>query len=164
MQELQSALDQLEAELVPAEVEALPEGAELVEAVTTEEPVQVTAVEAEAEVEIEAPVEEPVGPEGEPVIVAEPEIEEAVAVEAVAAPEGGPVEEEEPSTFDQLFALRPDVLTFETADEEDLEEDDDKKKKKKKKKFVEMEFDPDRNAMVVKKKRKRGGEWDETSW
>jgi N utilization substance protein A len=63
-----------------------------------------------------------------------------------------------------LFALRPEVLTYETAEEEESEEEGDKKKKKRKKKFVEMEFDPERNAMVVKKKRKRGGEWDETSW
>jgi N utilization substance protein A len=171
MQELQTALDKLEAELLPVEIEAQPEEVEAeeavtVEAVTTEEPVMETPVvaEAEAEVEVEPPVEEVVAPEAEPVAVTEPEMaEEAVPVEAIAAPEGEG-EEEEPSTFDQLFALRPDVLTFETVEDEDLEEEDDKKKKKKKKKFVEMEFDPDRNAMVVKKKRKRGGEWDETSW
>jgi N utilization substance protein A len=170
MQELQTALDQLEARLPVAEAEVHPEEAVQVEVVPSEveEPVQVTPVaaeaEAEAEVEVEAPVEEGAEAEVEPVVVAESEIEEAVVVEAVATPEGEPVEEEEPSTFDQLFALRPDVLTYETADEEELEEEEDKKKKKKKKKFVEMEFDPDRNAMVVKKKRKRGGEWDETSW
>ena len=168
MQELQSALDRLEAELLqPVEIEAAPvevEAEEAVEAAPAEELVQVAPVAAEAEIEVEAPVEEAVATEVEPVMVAEPEVEEALPLEAVAVPEGEAVEEEEPSTFDQLFALRPDVLTYETADEEDLEEEDDKKKKKKKKKFVEMEFDPDRNAMVVKKKRKRGGEWDETSW
>jgi len=164
MQELQTSLDRLEAQLAPAEVEALPEEVEAVEALPAEEPVQVTPVVAEAKVEIEVPLEEVTAPEVEPVVVEEPEIEEAVAMEAVAAPAGEGAEEEEPSTFDQLFALRPDVLTYETSDEEDLEDEDDKKKKKKKKKFVEMEFDPDRNAMVVKKKRKRGGEWDETSW
>ncbi|OGO36348.1 MAG: hypothetical protein A2W35_03310 [Chloroflexi bacterium RBG_16_57_11] len=164
MQELQTSLDRLEAQLAPAEVEALPEEVAAVEALPAEEPVQVTPVVAEAKVEIEVPLEEVTAPEVEPVVVEEPEIEEAVAMEAVAAPAGEGAEEEEPSTFDQLFALRPDVLTYETSDEEDLEDEDDKKKKKKKKKFVEMEFDPDRNAMVVKKKRKRGGEWDETSW
>lgn len=171
MQELQTALDKLEAELLLAVVEAQPEVVEEVEAVPVEEPVEPAPVvaEMEAEVEAEVPSEAVTPGVAEPIEVQEPEtveglVVEAVAMEAVAAPEGERAEEEEPSTFDQLFALRPDVLTYETSDEEDVEEDDDKKKKKKKKKFVEMEFDPDRNAMVVKKKRKRGGEWDETSW
>jgi transcription termination/antitermination protein NusA len=162
MQELQTALDRLEAQLAPVEVEAPAEEVEVIEAAPVEEPVQAEALAAEAEAEAEVPVEEVPAAELEPVVAAE--AEEALPLEAVAVSEGEVVEEEEPSTFDQLFALRPDVMSIETADEEDLEEDDDKKKKKKKKKFVEMEFDPDRNAMVVKKKRKRGGEWDETSW
>jgi N utilization substance protein A len=171
MQELQNAMDQLMAQLPPVEAEALPaEGEALAEAaqeeVVGEPPVEEAAPEAQVSVEAEAEVltEEQVAAEAEVEVEAEPEaVAETVAEEAVAVVEGQ-VEEEEPATFDQLFALRPEVLTYETAEEEESEEEGDKKKKKRKKKFVEMEFDPERNAMVVKKKRKRGGEWDETSW
>jgi len=88
---------------------------------------------------------------------AQPELVEPEA-EAVAVPE------EEPSSLDELFALRPDILEFVTpVDSEDEDEDDadrKKKAKKKKKKFVEMEYDPDKDVVVYKKKRKRGDDWD----
>jgi N utilization substance protein A len=171
MQELQSALDQLVAQLPSAEAEAQPVEAEAVvegeEAVAIEEPVEEAPVQAEAAIEApaEAAVEEPAAPEAEPAAIEGAVVEEPVAVEMAAAPEGAVETEEEAGTFDQLFALRPEILTYESGEEEESEEEGDKKKKKKKKKFVEMEFDPERNAMVVKKKRKRGtGEWDETSW
>lgn len=170
MQELQNALDQLLAQLPAVEVEAQPEevAAEIeAEAVAEEEePAPVEEPLQEAPAVVEAAIEEQAALEAE--VEAQP-VEEAVAEEAVpveAAAEivaGG--EEEEPGTFDELFALRPEIMAYDTTDEEELEDEGDKKKKKKKKKFVEMEFDPERNAMVVKKKRKRGtGEWDDTSW
>jgi N utilization substance protein A len=137
-----------------------------------EEPVAIAEPEAEPAasiVEAEAPVEETVSeavpgeelvaeaPEGE-VEAVQPEVE-AVPSEAVPAPS----EEEEVSSLDELFALRPEVLEIETVEEEDDDESSDrKKKKKKKKKFVEVEYDPDQDVMVVKKKRKRGGlEWSD---
>jgi N utilization substance protein A len=93
----------------------------------------------------------------------EPEIPVTEAVELAPAVEGEIKLEEEPSSLDELFALRPEVLEYVSGD--DFEEDDEsdgKKKKKKKKKFVEMEYDPDKDVMVVKKKRKRGGlDWDD---
>ena len=52
-------------------------------------------------------------------------------------------------------------------DEEEDEDDEDFKnidKKKKKKKFVEMEFDPDKGVMIVKRKRKRIEEWESSDW
>jgi transcription termination/antitermination protein NusA len=171
MQELQSALDQLVAQLPSAEAEAQPVEAEAVvegeEVAAIEEPVEEAPVQAEAAVEApaEAAVEEPAAPEAEPAAIEGAVVEQPAAVEMAAAPEGAVETEEEAGTFDQLFALRPEILTYESGEEEESEEEGDKKKKKKKKKFVEMEFDPERNAMVVKKKRKRGtGEWDETSW
>jgi N utilization substance protein A len=177
MQELQTALDNLIVQLPAPEIEAQPEEveveaevkvvAETEEAAAVEEPVEAEAVPVEA-------AEEAVAPEAELEAVADTGVEEAAPVLAeaalaeTAAKPAVPVEgeEEEAGTFDQLFALRPEILTtYEPVEEEELEEEDDKKKKKKKKKFVEMEFDPERNAMVVKKKRKRGtGEWDETTW
>jgi N utilization substance protein A len=180
MAELQNALDQLVAQLPPAEpVEVEAEAqAELAEAqveqaeavVETEEPALVEEpVEAApllVEAMAEAAPEELAVTEAKPLLVEAEATAEAAPEEIAVAPEAEAVlEEEEVGTFDELFALRPEILTYETGEEEDLEEEGDKKKKKKKKKFVEMEFDPERNAMVVKKKRKRGAvDWDETTW
>jgi len=173
MNELQAAIDKLTAEL--AAVEEAPE----VEAAAPEDvaaalPGEETAPVGEAE---EAAVVEEAEGEPQPVeveAVAEaPEMEEPVAtveeVTAEAEPVVAEAQEATPATgeedaivFDQLFSMPTEAATFTPVDEEEEEEEGDKKKKKKKKKFVEMEFDPDHNAMVVKKKRKRsGGEWDD---
>lgn len=155
------------------------------ETVTYPEEVEEPPVEAEAEAEVQEVVEEEVPEaetetvvseveeaaeedktlEGEVEETVEEELEEAV-VEAEAVAEVADEEEEEPATFEELFKLQPDVFEMvETLDTEEVEDDDDqeKKKKKKKKKYVEMEYDPDADFLVVKKKRKRGGEaeWEE---
>jgi N utilization substance protein A len=81
-----------------------------------------------------------------------------------ASPEAVLAEVEEEGTFDQLFTLRPEVVTDTTATEEEEEDASGvkgKKKGKKKKKHVEIEFDPDAGRTFVTKKHKRGGEgWD----
>jgi len=171
MNELQAAIDKLTAELVveeeargaevvaPAELEAAPLAEEELPQVEAEEEAAPEPVEVEM-----LPVEEET-----PAAVEEPEVEpEAVASEVeLAAPETQEAAlaagDEDAGVFDQLFSLPTEAAAFAPADEEDEEEEtDSKKKKKKKKKFVEMEFDPDHNAMVVKKKRKRtGGEWED---
>ena len=154
-------------EVAPVEVEAV---------VPVEETVEIEAPVVEEAVEEIAPVEEVV--EAVEIIEVpaevEPEVVEPVAIEEIAetveeepeiveaepvAEEVG-VSEEEPTSLEELFALRPDVLEFvgPVEDEED-EEEGDRKKKKKKKKYVETEFDPDRNVIVYKKKRKRGDDW-----
>jgi N utilization substance protein A len=72
---------------------------------------------------------------------------------------------EEMSSLDEIFALRPEVLEYPPGDEEaetEEDEDDKKKKKGKKKKFVEVEYDPEKDVVIMKKKHKRGGtEWEE---
>lgn len=72
---------------------------------------------------------------------------------------------EETSTLDEIFALRPEVLEVPVSDEDSEDEDevsaDKKKKGKRKKKFVEVEYDPDKDVVFMKKKHKRGGEWEE---
>jgi len=151
------------------EVEGAGEVSEEVEAA---EPAiaEVEAEEAKLETTLEAE-------EAQPVAATEKaEEEEAVEVEmqveaAAEQPEIGPQEEEEteeePSSLDELFALRPEVLDMvEPLDEDEEEEDDEgrrKRKKRKKKKYVQVEYDPDQDAMIVKKKRKRGGsdDWDD---
>ena len=165
MKELEEALERIreQATLVEAEqvaLEAAPEeeveAAAPAEEVPTEEPAVVEAVEF---VEVEpievAPVE----------AVAEIEAELQVEAETPVEVEAAVVEEEEEVTLDKLFTLTPEALGIqEASEEEDEDETDDKKKKKKKKKFVEMEYDPEKDFLVVKKKRKRGeADWD-GSW
>jgi N utilization substance protein A len=179
--DIENALAELKFEEA-VEAEIALEAVELIEAPTEEievfagaEPVS----EAVEEVQIIEPVQEGVAveivsrePEAEIPVQAKEALPEAVEL-AEAAPEAEPTAipeaifagEDETSTLDEIFALRPDVLEFvgPIDDEEEEEDDSKKKKKKKKKKFVEMEYDPDQDIMVYKKKRKRGelGEWNE---
>jgi N utilization substance protein A len=117
------------------------------EPVAEAQPVEVEAVTEAAEEFVEKPLEE-----------AAPVLEAQVVAEAV---EG---QEEEPTTLDEIFALRPDALEYTEPIEDEEEDEEDsqrKKKKKKKKKFVEVEYDPEQDVVIYKKKRKRGGpgEW-----
>ena len=136
------------------------------EASTTEKPVE-ELIEAQA---VEIPTEQPELKEGvEPQVVQEisgepsetAEIGEEVLVEGVEKGEVVEEEEELPTSLDELFALKPEVLVDNSLAED--EEDDDLKKgkkKKKKSKHVEVVYDPDRDVVMVKKKHKRGAEWD----
>jgi len=147
--EIPEAPKELEEPLVTAgEIPKLEEATVEVEEEGHEEEIQPEVETAQLDVEA-------VAEEG----TAEPEIaEEAEPVETVEELEV----EEEPSSLDEIFALRPEVLEFEQNGDEDEEEDSEQKKaKKKKKKYVEVEYDPDRDAIVAKKKRKRGDlDWD----
>ena len=117
--------------LKPAMEEAAVETLETVEPVADVEPVTETI----------SPVETPAG------------------VEVVEETEG----EEEPS-FDKLFELRPEAIGTVPFEEEEEESDDsnkDKKKGKKKKKHTTVEYDPDKDQVIVTKKHKRGDDgWD----
>jgi transcription termination/antitermination protein NusA len=92
---------------------------------------------------------------------AEPEL--VVEGQAPVTSGEGIEETEKPVDFNEIFTLRPEALVIEGTDEEEDEEDLDKKgkKKKKKKKFVEVVYDPDRDITLVKRKRKRGGDWED---
>lgn len=146
------------------------------------------AVPAEAlELEAEPPAAEAVSEAEEAAIPEAEETKEAMAegeapeeLEAIEEPlvSGQPLEETEgpteevakeiPASLDEIFALKPEAFDLELAEgevEEDEEEEEGggrKKKKKKKKRFVEMEFDPEKDVMIVKRKRKRGAfDWDD---
>lgn len=105
--------------------------------------------------------------EVEPVVASEVESMEVAVVEEITAAEVIPVVEEEieeelPADLDQIFALKPEVFEAAPSSEDEEESGDDKKGtgKKKKKKHVEIEYDPDRDLVMVHKKHKRGGgEW-----
>ena len=179
MAELEQALAKIEAEAAAQaeakaaeEEEALAETppSEEVEAVEGEAPAveerEAEEVEAEAVGEVEALVVEESpqlaeevaeGKEEEPMPV-EGEAEEIPVSEAVE------LEEEEPTSLDEIFTLRPEVLDFEIIGEDEEEEDDEdrkRKKKKKKKRYIEIEYDPEQDVVLAKKKRKRS---DQEGW
>ncbi len=161
--ESEAAPESLEAEALAvgaAELVEMPvEKVELIE--FTPEPVEAAQLEMAEGVGLEAETQ-----------ASEGLIEEAGEAELITAPaaEGElarEVEEgvEETSTLDEIFALRPEVLEVPVSDEDSEDEDevsaDKKKKGKRKKKFVEVEYDPDKDVVFMKKKHKRGGEWEE---
>jgi N utilization substance protein A len=184
----EEAVEEVEAgaeEAPLAAKEGEPESLAAVEeipAVETEEPVAEELAAEEAVLEAQ-PAEEIVEPEVEAVeFVEEPAIEESIAeepaaeeaaVEMAAEAEGETVSEEpaakgeeEVPSWDELFAMSTTEIGLDEIEDEeggDLEEGDSKRKKKgkKRKKFVEMEYDPDKDVMIVKKKRKRQDDWDD---
>jgi len=105
--------------------------------------------------------------------------ETAAPAEAQAAAETESAEKQTPTeelSFDQMFTIKPEVFEAEAEAEGETEEEeessdengkpvDEKKKKKKVKKFRELEYDPERDVVVAKKKHKRGEagwtEWEE---
>lgn len=125
------------------------------------------AEQAPAE-EIPAALEEtPAAAVEEAVAAVEPVEVEAGIVETVP---GEPVAEEvvpeEEPSLEEIFTLRPEVLTAtEYVDEEEEEGEADKKDRKKPKgkkgrRFVNVEYDPDKDVTIVRKQHKRGDdEW-----
>jgi len=126
--------------LIPVAAEA---PVEPVEAVVTEEQV----VEAETPELVVTSVTEPEAAVVEPEATVAPQTEEEV-------------EEELPADLDKIFAMRPEAFEVTATTEE--EDDSASKKtggKKKKKKHTEVEYDPDRDLVLVHKKHKRGENW-----
>jgi transcription termination/antitermination protein NusA len=151
--------------------------AEEVTAVEAEEPVTEELVAEEAALEAQ-PADEIAEPVAEVVdIIEEPAVEQPIAEEPQAemAAEGEiePVSEEpvvkgeeEVPSWDELFAMSTEEIGLEELEDEeggDLDDSESKRKKKgkKRKKFVEMEYDPEKDVMIVKKKRKRQDGWDD---
>jgi len=176
MKELEETLGKVKSELeaqtaqqaaaLAAESESIVEAEAALELATVseaepaiEEPEEVVGEEPQAEIAIQA--EEAL--EGEPVDTtaeAEPSQEPLEVI-----PEAEPAAEGEIVAFDtdEIFAFDADIAIEDIEDEdgEDGEDKDAKGKKRKKKKFVEIEYDPDKDVMVVKRKRKRGGGWED---
>jgi N utilization substance protein A len=147
------------------------EVSEPIEAVDT-----IDAVPAESE-EVAAVPETPIEEEVE--IVAT-EVEEEVAVEEAPEPERpdskeleGDVEsaeEELPQTLEEIFEIQPEMLDIETVEEEEEEIDlpkkrTPKKKKRTQKKYLNIEYDPDADVTLYRKRRKGDeDEWDDDVW
>jgi N utilization substance protein A len=153
----------IEAEVAAPEVVELPVPAE-------EKTIEEEELAGEKPAAIEQPeaVEETAPVELTPIEVTMP-TEETPAESVVVGEEPVPVESgegkeeeaEKPVDFNEIFAMRPEILISQDSDEEEEEDLDKKGKKKKKKKFVEVVYDPDRDITVVKRKRKRGGDWED---
>jgi N utilization substance protein A len=152
-------------EIVPEAVEQVEPGTEKPEEVGILVAEEVVAPE-QAETVEEVPSAELATPEeGAPVVEGVSAELEIVGEEQVPT-ENGEVKEEEaekPVDFNEIFTLRPEILGIQPDTEEEDDDDLDKKskKKKKKKKFVEVVYDPDRDITLVKRKRKRGGDWED---
>ncbi len=148
------AVETVEPELEKMEAVTEPAAEEIVVPEVTEAVGEVTEAQLTTE-EALVPVSEATAPKPE------------MVSEAPVSADGGEVKEEgeKPVDFDEIFALRPEILGIQPdATEEEEEEDIDKKgkaKKKKKKKFVEVVYDPDRDTTVVKRKHKHGGGWED---
>lgn len=166
MEIIHNALEQIAIPEVQLEISAV----EPIEIITSEETEVVAEVIAQPQPPIEAiPVEIPQDIELEtsalPVNVELVNAEE----ELLGEPKEVGTEEKEvelPASLDEIFALRPEVFEYvsEETEEDGEEEAGKKKKKKKKKKFVEVEYDPDKDVTIVKRKRKRGVEGWEEDW
>jgi N utilization substance protein A len=157
------------AEVLPELVPEPVEEEELVEEQPVEEqPDQEAESQTEVQAESQPEAGEPAAPEAQ--------IEETTDAEAKVPSSD---ESEEELTFDEMFVIKPEVFEPEEAngEVEGEEEDDDdsteevdsttgkKKKKRKVKRFRELEYDPERDMVVTKKKHKRDGtpwnEWEE---
>ncbi len=87
--------------------------------------------------------------------VDEIKIEESIAEEEPVEEEI--TEEELPESLEEIFKLKPEMLELpqESTEEELLE------KKKKRKKYVDIEYDPEKDVTIFRKKRKReADDWD----
>ncbi|HBY07021.1 MAG TPA: hypothetical protein DEH22_04280 [Chloroflexi bacterium] len=177
MEEIEAAIDAL-TRIMPKEVkeEAPAKVAAETLAVTAEveeieEAVEVGEVEAEA---VSEPELLEAAPEGEVT-----EAQEAVELPAVTEVVGAEAEEEElPESLEEIFTIRPEMLDVDTLAEEEDEEDGDgkitprksgsskKKKKAQQNKYVDVEYDPEQDVTLYRKRHKRAGEeWsDDDEW
>ncbi len=128
---------------------------------TPPEPEEVEAVVEETEVEAET--EEVVEAEADATAELEEEILEEME-EVVESVDEEAVETEE-DVFDTELALESETSS---GDEDDTALErmvSDQKKKSKKKTYRQVEYDPDRDVTIVKRRRKRGAQdWDEEDW
>jgi transcription termination/antitermination protein NusA len=122
------------------------------------------------EVVEEAPVEEPMAEAAEGASEVAEGMEAAAAEQITEAAENPQPAEE--VSFDQMFTIKPETFEGEeeAGEEEEITDENgkptgEKKKKKKINKFRELEYDPERDVVVAKKKHKRGepgwNEWEE---
>lgn len=159
MQEIEEAIELMTLSM-PSSTPSESEGEEETEAAEErqqEEPTETTQ-EEEPEPEEEAAADEDEQPEEvEPPMVEQPQAEEEVLTEEA------PVEEEQAAQT--MAESTPDDLEKldETAEKDERElEEQDAEKDQKRKKYVEVEYDPERDVTIYRKKHKRSAkDWEE---
>lgn len=178
----------LKAKLTPDELQEIsgigPKTIERILEFATELPAMLPEEEPEPEVEEiqELPIESVAENLEEPVVEVEqksPEAIEAVLPEQAdelteleevtspETPEKTEPESEQELSFDEIFSLKPDVFEQELVEEEEEEDGEggskkSQKKKKKGEKSRALEYDPDLDMTIAKKKHKRGeDEWED---
>jgi len=130
------------SQFIPAEPEPAPIEAEITEEIVEPAVEQIETETAGAEVVVEIPESISEMGEAEPEKTAESETEKPKDNEL---------------SFEEMFKIETQKIngkSFEDEEQEDSTDKDDKKKKKRK--FQEIEYDPDRDLTLVKKKHKRG--------
>ena len=145
-----------------AEITRLIDSYKQPETATVELPAEGSVIEIVQET-TEPVVESVVEAEPASELLAEPVSEETLPVEAaVLEPAAEAIDDDTP--FDELFKLKPDIVApveYEEEEDDGTDKGDKKgKDKKKKKKSVEVNYDPDTDRMLVRKKHKRGGDFD----
>ncbi len=76
-------------------------------------------------------------------------------------------EEELPASLEDIFKLKPEMLDLPDEGDDLSEEESDprKQKKQRRKKYVDVEYDPEQDVTIYRKKRKRGSstldDWDD---
>jgi N utilization substance protein A len=149
----EEALPTLQPEIAQPEI-LQPEFAQL----SVEQP-QIVAQPPEGE---QATAEAPAGVESG---VPEAILPETAAAEEISAeiPATDEVAAAETTPFDELFAITPAIYEGEEEEEEGEagSERGKKTKKAKKKRFTEVEYDPDRDIVIARKKHKRSDGWED---
>ena len=167
---LESFLENL-PEATPETVEAAADGDELAAEAEIEMPAAEMVDAADVSAGIEPPADLVEAVDAAPAEVeTETEIEQALElkegeVSEVEDDDSGPVKDGmEEKDFDEMFAFTPEDFGFveEEVEGEDGDESDpaSKDKKKRKKRFSELEYDPEHDITIVRRKRKRGGAED----
>jgi transcription termination/antitermination protein NusA len=132
-----------------------PEPEPEIESVTEEAPaVEAAEVVAETAEDVEEPVAEVIA-----------EVAEPAPAPKAEKPAAQKDEEESPSSLEEIFKLKPEILDV-PEDEKDAAES--KSKKERRKKFVDVEYDPDQDVTIYRKKRKRDSgdsldDWEDDS-
>lgn len=175
LKELQEALDKLEAKLkaeeeVAAKMEEEVQEAEEVPAPIGEAEPAAAEIEEVPSGEVAAEVEEALAipeqlEEVTPTEEVSPVVEEEVVTEMEAPME---LVEDHARALDDLFTMQPEEFEIDYLEDEEGEEELDeqklrkRKKKKKGRRYVEIEYDPEQDLSLVRKKHKRGEvDWEE---
>ncbi len=160
IENIKEAFEALTATLPEPEPEPEPEVEPTAEEAPEVEAAEEVAETPEAVEAVEKPeAEEPVAP----VKAEAAEVVEAEQVPEPAKPEGEEDEEELPASLEEIFKLKPEMLDL---PEDEKDTGDQKSKKKRRKKFVDVEYDPDQDVTIYRKKRKRDSgdgfeEWED---